>query len=331
MRLPRFLARTALVLAVLVVAGATWQTLAERSDRRRLPPVGRFVEVQGRAVHVVEMGAGHPGPVVVLECGIGGATAASWGQLEPQVARFARVIAYDRAGMGLSDPSPSAREALALTTELHQLLDALQVPRPVVLVGHSYGGLLARVYTARWPDEVAGLALVESSHPDQFGGSRAARSRLVGLARAMPILSVAARLGIVRAVLAFIPTAIRTLPPESRDRQLSFMAASRQWDGIVRELQGWDSTNAEVRAMSRTLGDRPLRVLTSGRTTRTWDRWRSLQDELPRLSTRGEHRVIAEAGHATLIEDARYAPAVAAAVREVVDAVRAGRAAAAAR
>src|SRR5258706_12099353 len=155
MRLPRLLARTAVVLAVLAVAGAAWQAIAERADRRRFFPVGRVVHVQDRCVHLVESGSGL-GPVVVLECGIGGATAASWGQVQPGVARFARVLAYDRAGMGLSDPVPSFRDGVTLTTELHALLEAARVPRPVGLVGHSSGGLLARPYAAAGPDEGAG-------------------------------------------------------------------------------------------------------------------------------------------------------------------------------
>ena len=314
-----------MLLAVLAVAGAAWQAIAERADRRRFAPVGRVVEVQGRRVHLVESGSG-PSPVVVLECGIGGATSSSWGQVEPQVAHFARVLAYDRAGMGLSDPAPSFRDGVTLTTELHALLEAAQVPRPVVLVGHSYGGLLARLYAARWPGEVAGMVLVESSHADQFGRTVAARRRLVRFSQVMPILPVAARLGIVRAVLTFLPTAIRTLPSDARDRQLAFMAGSGQWDAIVRELAAWDSTNAEVRAMAGPLGDRPLRVLTAGGTSRAWGRWRSLQSDLTALSTRSAHQVVPGAGHATLIEDARYAPSVVAAIHEVVDAVRAERA-----
>lgn len=322
MRVLRALVRALLILVALLAIGSLWQALAERADRERLPMIGRVVAVAGRRVHVVEMGVEHAGPVVVLECGIGGATAASWGQVEPAVARFAHVIAYDRAGVGLSDPTPGSRDGIALTGELHELLDTLGVRRPIVLVGHSYGGLLARLYTARWPDRVAGLALLESSHPDQFGRAAVSRRRLTRAGYVLPVLPFAARTGIVRAVLAFIPTAIRTLPPPARDRQLAFMAGSRQWDTIVAELAAWDSTNAEVRAIGGDLGDRPLAVVTAGSSARVWGRWGAFQDRISRLSTRGWREVVPGAGHATLIEDARYAPAVVAAVRRVVEEVR---------
>src|SRR5205085_8218017 len=134
------------------------------------------------------------------------------------------------------------------------LLGALGGHGPVGVVGDSYGGLLARLCTARWPRQVAGLVLAESSHPDQFGLAAASRRRLSRAGRILPALPFAARAGIVRAVLAFIPTAIRTLPPAARERQLAFMAGSRQWDTIVAELSAWDSTNAEVRAVAGALG-----------------------------------------------------------------------------
>jgi pimeloyl-ACP methyl ester carboxylesterase len=300
-----------------------WQAWAEHADRQRLPMIGRLVNVEGRRVHVIEMGADQPGPVVVLECGIGGATAASWGQIEPAVARFAHVIAYDRAGMGLSDPAPGSRDGIALTRELHLLLDTLGIRPPVVLVGHSYGGLLARVYTGRWPAQVAGLVLAESSHPDQFGRAAVSRRRFTRAGHFLPVLPFAARTGMVRAVLAFIPTSIRTLPPPARDRQLAFMAASRQWDTIVAELDAWDTTNVEMRAIDGDLGDRPLEVLTAGGSARAWGRWGSFQQQTARLSRRGHAEVVPGAQHATLIEDPRYAPAVVAAIRRVVEELRA--------
>ena len=112
------------------------------------------------------MGTG--GPTVVLEAGLT-ASAAPWSGVIPAIASFTRVVSYDRPNTtaGASDPAPVPRTAADIVTDLHALLDAADVPGPYVLVGHSVGGLFVRLYASRYPDDVAGLVLVDSSHEDQ--------------------------------------------------------------------------------------------------------------------------------------------------------------------
>lgn len=326
-RLARFLERAFLGFLVLLVAlavlGATWEWFAERHDRVSIPRDGRLVDVGGRRVHVVEMGGAQPGPTVILEAGIGGASTAVWGWVEPGVSEFAHVVAYDRAGIGRSEPSLAPRDGRTLVAELHETLAAAGVPGPYVFVAHSYGGLLARLYTNAYPNDVAGLVLCEPSHPNMFGTTPAARRRLGSIASALPLAPFFARLGAMRAFLAFKPTDIDKLPPPARDEQRAFMSSSRPWPAIVAELAMWDSTNAETRALGGLggFGDRPLIVLTAARRP---SRWARLQAETSQLSTDAEHRTVPGAGHATLIQDERYAKDVVAAVREVVQAVRGG-------
>jgi pimeloyl-ACP methyl ester carboxylesterase len=325
-RIGRFAQRMLLGLLIAIVAlavlGATWEWFAERHDRVSIPREGRLVDVGGRRVHVLEMGGAQPGPTVILESGIGGASTAVWGWIEPGISEFAHVVAYDRAGIGRSEPSLAPRDGRTLVAELHETLAAAGVPGPYVFVGHSYGGLLARLYTNTYPNDVAGLVLCEPSHPNMFGTTPAARRRLGRIASALPIAPFLARLGAMRAFLAFEPTDIDKLPPPARDEQRAFMASSRPWPAIVSELAMWDSTNAETRGLGG-FGDRPLIVLTAARRP---GRWARLQAETSQLSTDAVHRTIPGAGHATLIQDQRYAKEVVAAVREVVQAVRGGTA-----
>lgn len=324
MRLARFLQRAFVGLLVLLlglaVLGAMWEWFAERHDRVSLPRDGKLVDVGGRRVHVVEMGGQQPGPTVVLESGIGGASTAVWGWIEPGIAEFAHVVAYDRAGIGRSEPSLAPRDGRTLVAELHETLAAAGIPGPYVFVGHSYGGLLARLYTNAYPNDIAGLVLCEPSHPNMFGTTPAARRRLGAIAGALPIAPFLARLGAMRAFLAFKPTDIDRLPPPARDEQRAFMSSSRPWPAIVAELAMWDSTNAETRGLGG-FGDRPLIVLTAARRP---SRWAQLQAQTSQLSTDAVHRTIPGAGHATLIQDQRYAKEVVVAVREVVLAVRGG-------
>jgi pimeloyl-ACP methyl ester carboxylesterase len=109
---------------------------------------------------------GHGALPVVFEAGLGNALDA-WDHVLPAVAAFAPVVAYSRSGLGRSEPGPQLHTAARAVAELHALLSALGVQRPIVLVGASYGGLLARLYTSTYPSEIAGLVLVEGVHEQQ--------------------------------------------------------------------------------------------------------------------------------------------------------------------
>ncbi len=128
----------------------------------------RLVDVGGgRRLHVKCSGEGREGaPVVVLESGAGNG-ADVWTRVQPEVAKFARVCAYDRAGLGTSDPVAAPRTIVALTEDLHALLSNARVAGPYVLVGHSLGGILVRMYASYYPSEVAGMVLVDSAHEDE--------------------------------------------------------------------------------------------------------------------------------------------------------------------
>ncbi len=106
------------------------------------------------------------GPTVILEAGYDSAGTSTWFDLQPEVAEFARVCTYDRAGVGTSDPRPSSMEPVTgeqIAGELHAVLQGIDEPGPFVLVGHSFGGLLVRTFGANYPDEVAGMVLIDAS------------------------------------------------------------------------------------------------------------------------------------------------------------------------
>ncbi len=129
-----------------------------------LPPGERMVDIGGCRLHMLVKGRGHP--VVVLESGVGD-TISSWAKVQPDVARFARVVAYDRAGLGMSDPAVTEPRATAqIARELHTALHKSKLQPPYVLVGHSMGGLHVRLFAYQFPNEVAGLVLVDPSAED---------------------------------------------------------------------------------------------------------------------------------------------------------------------
>ncbi len=152
-------------IVVVLCAGAVYQREALGRDRRLNPMPGRLVDVGGYRLHIDCTGEGSP--TVVLESGLG-ATWLAWYEVQPLVAQFTRVCSYDRAGMGWSDPSPNPRTAKVMAEELHRLLQNAGVAGPYVLVGHSLGGMIARLFASLYRDETSALVLLDSAVPHQY-------------------------------------------------------------------------------------------------------------------------------------------------------------------
>lgn len=155
----------ACLVIVLLSAGTVYQWVALRRDRRQNPMPGRLVDVDGQAMHIDCTGRGLP--TVVLVPGLG-ATWLAWYKVQPLVAQFTRVCSYDPAGYGWSAPSPKPLLFKVMAESLHQLLQNAGIPSPYVLVGHSFGGMVVRLFAARYPDEADAVVLVDSSVPHEY-------------------------------------------------------------------------------------------------------------------------------------------------------------------
>ena len=156
-------------LLVLAVGGAIYQALATERAEQAYPPPGEMVDVGGHGLHINCMGRGSP--TVVLDGGTG-EMSADWALVQRTVSATTRVCAYDRAGMGWSEMGPEPRDARRITGELHALLEGADIEGPYVLVDHSFGGLYMQTYAARYPEQVAGMSLIESSSPDSSATDR---------------------------------------------------------------------------------------------------------------------------------------------------------------
>jgi pimeloyl-ACP methyl ester carboxylesterase len=242
------------------------------------------------------------------------------GWITPAVARDTRVCVYDRAGRGWSEPADSAQDGAQIATDLHTLLQRGQVPGPYVLAGHSFGGLYVLTFAARYPDQVAGMVLVDSTAPASaanpptpspgHGGSNDAMSRVSAL------YSTAARLGLAR---LYAELAWGSLPPRSRaEVRASDATASTLGSTIDEYAQAAAST--EQAAALRDFADKPLIVLTAGSGHDA--AWSAAQNRMATLSTNSAHRIIAGATHDDLVGNQEHAAATTQAILDVVASVR---------
>src|SRR5918995_7349111 len=313
-RIGRALLLLIVALLVLAVGGAIYQAIATERAERAYPPPGVMVDVGDHRLHINCAGQGSP--TVVLDAG-SGEMSASWVLVQREVSDTTRVCAYDRAGMGWSEMGPEPRDAKQITGELHTLLTKAGIEGPYVLVGHSFGGLYMQTYAARYPDEVAGVSLVESSHPEQFSYRPVARDSYEPQMQIFAVSSLLARLGVVR-LLSNLISAPPELPHQQRDQIDALSPSTRQVSAYALELRATPQTATQTRSL-RSLGNKPLAVVSAGTSE---PEWLDLQDNLATLSTNSTHRVVEGATHTSVMYDRSDAQATSAAIVEVVAAVR---------
>ena len=312
------------IIIILPLSGALYQVIATELDKRNHPPPGQMVDVGGHRLHLYCVGENVEGsPTVVLEHGLG-ATSAAWARVQPEIAQTTRVCAYDRAGMGWSDPGPEPRDAEHIATELHSLLQNAGIPGPYVLVGWSFGGLCMRMYAGKYPTEVSGMVLLDSSHHDQWASTAAGKAQYESSAGIYSIAPWLARMGVMRVMGLFQPDP--GLPTPQNDAHKAFFAAIKDWDAQSAEFLASPATNDQVRNLG-SLDDMPLFVLTAtehGTPPEQEQLWQDWQTEMALLSSNSVHQIVTGANHASFWLDPVTAKASVEAVLHVVEAARTG-------
>ncbi|HEY7440997.1 MAG TPA: alpha/beta hydrolase, partial [Vicinamibacterales bacterium] len=291
--------------------GGGYQTIREWLDRRMYAAPGQLVDVGGHRLHLNCVGSGTP--TVILESALG-ETGAYWGWISTGVAGDTKVCVYDRAGRGWSDPAPVAQDGVAVATDLHVLLDRTHVPGPFVLVGHSSGAQYVRIFADRYPEQVAGMVLLDGQPAEAFEGLPSYPTFYRIFQRIFAVLPTLARLGLGRVVVQ--PYA--ELPAAGREVQRVHYASAQFYRSLRDEFEELPASLAQAQSC-QSLGDRPLVVVTAAQDAQAG--WLPLQDRLARLSTNSSHRVVSYA-HIALVTDETAARTSIHAIRDVVDAVR---------
>jgi pimeloyl-ACP methyl ester carboxylesterase len=309
-----------IILIGVLVVGAVYQTLATQREKRRFPPPGQMVDVGGYRLHLNIMGADKGSPTVILDAGMV-SFSSNWAWVQPEVAKVARVVAYDRAGFGWSDSGPKPRDAGQSARELHIALEKAGINGPYVLAGHSYGGLTVRAFAALYPNEVAGVVLVDGSHPDQwvrFG----IPSKTVGYGN--KVGSVLGRFGLFRLLKGEYELLAKGLPEQAYGELMALAGTPRALSTAGDAAFVWDSISRPLVNQAGTLGDKPLIVLSVTDQPRLGEKLTELQAELPALSSNSQHITVQGAYHEGLISQREHAKVVTDSILRVVQAVREG-------
>ncbi len=304
----------------LTAAAQTPPSPAAATGYVRPNPPGKLVQVGGgRRLHILCMGDPAPNtPTVIFEAGLSQYTANSTNGAAQAAAVAtvpgARVCTYDRAGMGWSDAAPAGWTLEGMTADLHALLAAEGISGRVVLVGHSFGGVLARTYARAHPDRVAGVILVDASSDADTAAFDAAAAAIIpqidqataNAAPGVPVIGLPA---------GTAPEVVMTFTPEILN-------------GVKVEFEAWGRLSPALKAPGGfgTLGDLPLIVIRRGKTAATPPNAEDIahqqgQESLATLSRNSVLVVAANSGHAIPLDEPQV---VADAIRRMVEAVRTG-------
>jgi pimeloyl-ACP methyl ester carboxylesterase len=341
--LARHAIRVALTVALLISIGDT--VLAQPApaspiaeDQRLLPYAqpGQLIDIGGRRINLRCSGSGTP--TVVLVSGLG-SWSVVWYKTQAEIAKRTRVCSFDRASYGFSDPAPRPQTLPDVPADLHATLESARVPAPHVLVGHSLGGIEVRMFAQRWPQEVAGMVIVDSSP----AGAVLIEAEVPGVDDALGLE------GMIPRSLGCALVASREEPSSASFKACMFplpsdtpAALRRAWPRFftldyfttVASLLSSLATHRHDGADHLEFGDKPLVVLSMDvdvccpgnlPQTKFWqnykNRWYAQHAALARMSSRGVHRVVDGSGHSIMLDKPE---AVIDAVEEVLRQFRAG-------
>ena len=322
----------------ILALGAIYQAVGTAADQRRYPPPGRMIDIGGRSLHLIDRGA--TGPAVIFESGIS-ATCLNWTRVRTDVENFARACSYDRAWLGWSDPAPGARTTSAIIDDLHALLDAARIPGPYIFVGHSFGGLVMCAYAAKYPEQAAGLILVDPLPPNEWLHISPSHARMLGLgvklARRGAIL---ARIGVVRGALALLLSGgrlipkliarvssghgesvisrlvgeVSKMPPETWPMVRAHWCQVKSFVGLAAYLESLPASSREAIEFGASAA--PVTVLSAANAT---PEQRDEREAMARRSPHGRHIVAAKSGHWIQLDEPEL---VVQAIREMIERVK---------
>jgi pimeloyl-ACP methyl ester carboxylesterase len=288
------------ILLLVLGLAAAWGAVAVAAEvvSRGPKPRGEMVDIGGRKLRLVCEGPKGPRPVVWLESGAFSGAADFAAIQQKLTARGLRACAYDRAGLGWSDPGPQPRDGDAITGDLGRLMAASGEPGPYVLVGHSMAGLYLRQFAVQHPDQVVGLVLLDAVTPetvDQPGAERFVR-RMTLVARAS---AVAGSLGLTKPLYWWGDRI--GLPPRGKAEKRRGFISGRQSRGALAEVLSWRVAARQAAAAGPLRPEWPVAVITAGPRSPELEMWNTVRQAPARASRAGLIENVEAANHRTLL------------------------------
>jgi pimeloyl-ACP methyl ester carboxylesterase len=269
------------IIFVILFAGFIFETISTLRDKQRYKiPSGKLISVGEHNLHIIIMGEREAGkPAIVMDAGVGN-NSLDWQIVQAKLAEFSQTISYDRAGYGWSENSQSTRTTERIVEELHTLLHNADIEPTYLLLGHSFGGIHIRVFAEKYPEETAGIVLIDSSHPEMI-----AKANIEPELRRLKNVQRFQRIGIVRLMLKRSLYQTNHLSEEAKQQYLAFNLMSsgntlREAEPLFRDgVELSDSVTVPLTIISRAKDEE-----ISGE-----KKWSEYQHKLAELSPEAKH------------------------------------------
>ena len=272
------------------------------SHAKDKPYPGKLIDIGTHRLYINCKGEGSP--TVIIDSGIGGFSL-EWTRIQDEISSSVRVCSYDRAGYGWSDPGPRPRTTAQISFELKRLLTAARIPGPYILIGHSFGGYNIRYFASQYPELVAGMVFVDSSHPEQFNTEEFKRIHTVNNDLNSQKYKNSFKVRLVRPVIA------NNYPEENKHMAYILMSTMKAQLTLMDELDNMELSAKQVSLNEHPPYNFPVVIITRGK--RVWpenksgDRkekqWTLLQNDLENISYQSYHYLARQSGHIVHLDE----------------------------
>jgi len=316
----------AIAIMTLIILGVAYQTLATEADKRAYSPRGQLYTVNGHHIHLYCVGEGSP--TVILEAG-GYAESLWWYRIQNQLAEHTQVCAYDRPGLGYSEPTTLSRDPITIVGELRALLNEAGINPPYVLAGHSLGGILVRIYADQYPDDVSGLVLVDSAalRPAHFNSDAEFNEWKSGNDMLQVVVWAMSRLGLVR-LTGSGDFSAWGYPPEIVPELVALHSTNQAFDTYYAEGFPVRHELNEAAAVAQDFGGLPLAILWAGEqplhNPADLELFEQIKQEIAAYSTNSVTHTVEGADHGSILGSEQYAQQVSDVILDVIETAQTG-------
>jgi pimeloyl-ACP methyl ester carboxylesterase len=286
---------------LLLITGITYEYASRFVAERNFSPEGELIEVGGHSLHLLKQG--NSGPTVVFESGLDSYGHLSWYKVQAEVSSFATTVSYDRAGVLWSERGDSPKTGEAMAEDLKALLEKGHLTKPYIIVGHSIAGITLRTFIAKNADDIAGIILVDATHPDQMNRFPPELKQMMQ-PPARWMLNLMVSFGMIRF------NSDSDFPNTDSEARINTVASAiihKSLGAVIDELENIELLTKEASKVS-SFGDIPIVIITGTSATRNNDMpqefredmriiWNELQEELLMLSTDSKHILATGSGH----------------------------------
>ncbi|MBG9587273.1 alpha/beta hydrolase [Cytobacillus firmus] len=302
------------ILIFILLIGFIYEKQAEKQTLKKFPAPGEMVNLNGDILHVNIKGEGSP--IVVIESG-SGSWSIDWFKVQNTLSKYATVVTYDRAGYGWSSRSSKPRTGDQIVNDLHDLLRAKDLKGPIILVGHSLGGLYTRLYVQKFPDDISGVVLIDST-PIDFNSKlsqinpKSAHKFHKASEQNNNIAAFLSRFGVTRIIAKSLE--LNEFPTEIRELKSELAVQSKFYLTINEEINY--TSQLKEKLQGKSFNDIPLTVITHSKPTdftkfgftgeenkTIEDHFQTMQRELSNLSNDSSFVIAKNSGHNIMFEN----------------------------